>query len=143
MTEDRDFKRVVRKRSAKTGESYQAARRQLQHQSARLSALVTALWAHPTGLVLGCTVDDGQIAVGMTVTVMAGGTTVHQGTVASLRVGKRDQAVVTSGNCGITLEPPFHGYVPRHVDPAAVEAGALRPVEVLPLPYTVIGSGGS
>lgn len=35
MTEDRDFKKVGRERSAKTGESYQAARRQLEAKASR------------------------------------------------------------------------------------------------------------
>ena len=138
MTEDRDFKNVVRKRSAKTGESYQAARRQLQREAAGVSAPVYALWAHPDGLVLGCVVEEGQLTPGMPVTVMARDTVLYQGTVASLRVGKEDQAVVTEGECGIMLEPPFHGYVAREIDDAAIEAGALTPVEMVPLPYLVV-----
>ena len=142
MTEDRDFKKVVRKRSTKTGESYQTAKRQIERQPARLSAPVYALWAlwaHHVGLVLGCVVDEGQITRGMPVTVMAGDTVLHRGTVASLRVGKEDQAVVTSGECGILLEPPFHGYVAGDVEDTALEAGALTPVEMVPLPYLVVG----
>jgi translation initiation factor IF-2 len=148
MTEDRDFKKVVRKRSAKTGESYQAARRQVERQPAGLSAPVYALWAHPAGLVLGCRVEAGQIDRGMPVTVMAGDTVVHQGTVASLRRGKVEQDVVTSGDCGILLDPPFHGHVGVQGDaaeggvpgvPGAL--GALRPVVLAPLPYLVVGSG--
>ncbi len=138
MTEDRDFKKVVRKRSAKTGESYQAARRQVERQPARLSAQVNAAWAHPDGLVLGCNVQQGQIARGMSVTVMAGETVIHQGTVASLRIGKEDRDVVTSGDCGILLEPPFHGYA---TSPSAATdvPGALKPAEMVPLPYRVVG----
>ena len=140
MTEDRDFKKVVRERSAKTGESYQAARRQLEPRPAGLSAPVHALWEHPTGLVLGCRVEHGRLAVGMQVTVLASDTVLHEGTVASLRVGKDDEPVVDSGHCGILLEPPFRGYVGSHVEQDALEAGALKPVEVVPLPYLVIDS---
>ena len=138
MTEDRDFKKVVRKRSAKTGESYQTARRQIERQPARLSARVGALWAHPAGLVLGCIVDEGRLTRGMPVTVMAGDNVLHQGTVASLRRGLEDQSVITSGECGILLDPPFLGYVPVESDePAGV--GALTPVVIGPMPDRVIG----
>lgn len=139
MTEDRDFKKVVRKRSAKTGESYQTAKRQVERQPARLSARVGALWAHPAGLVLGCIVDDGRITRGMPVTVMAGDNVVHRGTVASLRRGKEDQTVVTSGECGIMLDPPFLGYVAAEGGDASVEMlGALKPVVMGPTPDRVI-----
>jgi translation initiation factor IF-2 len=139
MTEDHDFKKVVRDRSAKTGESYQAARRQLERRTGGLSAPVYAQWAHPAGLVLGCVVERGQIAFGMPVTVLAGDNVLHEGTVAGLRVGKEDQTVVTSGQCGILLDPPFHGFVEREVEEEALEAGALRPVETVALPYLVVG----
>ena len=140
MTEDRDFKKVVRERSEKTGESYQAARRQLERQPGGLSAPVSAQWVHPAGLVLGCVVEKGQLRRGMRVTVLANDTVIHQGTVASLRVAKEDREVVTSGECGILLDPPFYGYMQREVDEDALEAaGALRPVETVPLPYLVIG----
>ena len=140
MTEDRDFKNVVRKRSAKTGESYQTARRQVERQPAGLSARVDALWAHPAGLVLGCVLEAGRITRGMPVTVMAGDSIVHKGTVASLRRGKDDQVVVTSGECGIMLEPPFYGYVADEETRAACEAaGALPPVVIGPMPDRVIG----
>ena len=72
MTEDRDFKKVVRVRSAKPGDSYQAARRQMERRTGGLSAPVYAQWAHPAGLVLGCVVEQGQLALGMPVTVLAG-----------------------------------------------------------------------
>jgi translation initiation factor IF-2 len=139
MTEDRDFKKVVRQRSAKTGESYQAARRQLEGRPAGLSAPVHALWEHPAGLVLGCKVDQGELTVGMPVSVLADETVLHHGTVISLRVGKEDKKVVTSGDCGILLEPPFRGYVGSELDQADVEAGALKPVETAALPYLVVG----
>lgn len=138
MTEDRDFKKVVRKRSAKTGESYQAARRQVERQPARLSAQVNAAWAHPAGLVLGCNVQQGQVTLGMSVAVMAGEAVIHQGTVTSLRRGKEDQDVVSSGDCGILLEPPFHGYA-TSPSTATDVPGALKPVDIVPLPYRVVG----
>ena len=136
MTEDRDFKKIVRSRSAKTGESYQAARRQLERQPVRLSAQVHALWEHPMGLVMGLVVDEGRLAKGMPVTVLAGERVVHEGTVASLRVGKEDRDVVTSGECGIILDPPFLGYV---ADAAPGDPGALRPVAIAPMPDRVVG----
>ena len=140
MTEDRDFKKIVRERSEKTGESYQAARRQLERRSNGLQAPVYAQWAHPAGLVLGCVVEKGELRLGMPVTLLAGENVIHQGVVASLRVAKDDRAVVTSGECGILLDPPFHGYVQREIDEEALAAaGALRPVETVGLPYLVIG----
>jgi translation initiation factor IF-2 len=139
MTEDRDFKKVVRKRSAKTGESYQTARRQVERHPVRLSARVGALWAHPAGLVLGCIVEEGRIIRGMSVTVMAGDNVVHKGTVASLRRGKVDVDVVASGECGIMLEPAFYGYVAVEGDQPGVEViGALKPVVIGPTPDRVI-----
>lgn len=140
MTEDRDFKKVVRQRSAKTGESYQAAKRQIERQPGRLSARVAALWAHPAGLVLGCIVEQGTLTRGMAVTVMAGGNVVHKGTVASLRRGKHDEAVITSGECGILLEPPFHGYVAVEGDETSLETvAALKLVVMAPMPDRVVG----
>lgn len=139
MTEDRDFKKVVRERSAKTGESYQAARRQLERRGGGLSAPVYALWEHPAGLVLGCVVEQGQLTRGMAVTVLAGDDVLHEGTVTSLRVGKVDRTVVTSGECGILLDPPFHGYLRERVEESAVQQGALKPVRTVALPYLVVG----
>lgn len=140
MTEDRDFEDAVRRRSAKTGESYQTARRQMDRRTG-LSAPVYAQWAHPAGLVLGCVVEQGRLERGMPVTVLSGdgATVLHEGTVASLRVGKEDRAVVASGECGILLDPPFHGYVSREIAAAALQAGALTPVETIGLPYRVVG----
>lgn len=140
MTENRDFKNLVRKRAAKTGESYQAARRQVEGQPGRFSARVNATWPHPAGLVLGCHVEQGHLAKGMQVTVLAGDTVVHEGVVASLRVGKGDEDVVTSGDCGVLLDPPFHGYLEGEVEESALEAGALTPVQTVPLPYLVVSS---
>jgi translation initiation factor IF-2 len=139
MTEDRDFKKVVRERSAKTGESYQTARRQLERRGGRVSAPVYALFAHPDGLVLGCVVEQGELALGMAVTVLSEDTVVHEGNVTSLRVGKDDRTVVAAGECGILLDPPFHGYAVGEIEAAALEAGALRPVHMAALPYLVVG----
>ena len=139
MTEDRDFKKVVRKRSAKTGESHQTARRQIEREPVRLSARVGALWAHPAGLVLGLIVEQGRVIRGMSVTVMSGDNVVHKGTVASLRRGKEDMDVVTSGECGIMLEPAFYGYVYVEGDEADGEmVDALKPVVIGPMPDRVI-----
>lgn len=139
MTEDRDFKKVVRERSAKTGESYQAARRQLEAKASRLSAPVYGLWEHPAGLVLGCHVEQGQLTRGMAVSVLAGDEVLHEGIVVSLRVGKEDRGVVTAGDCGILLDPPFHGYVGGDLDQEAALQGALKPVRTVALPYLVVG----
>jgi translation initiation factor IF-2 len=108
MTEDRDFKKVVRERSAKTGESYQAARRQIEGKQG-LSARVSGVFrpADADGLALGCIVDEGRLTVGTPVTLMAGETIIHTGTVASLRRGKDDQDAVASGECGVTFDPPL------------------------------------
>jgi translation initiation factor IF-2 len=140
MTEDRDFKKVVRERSAKTGESYQAARRQLNPSTGGMSARVAAMWAHPAGLILGCIVDEGRLVRGMPVTLLAGDDVVHQGVVANLRVGKEDRTVVTSGECGILLDPPFVGHRPAGSNDVDYEAlGALRPVSIGPAPDRVVG----
>ena len=138
MTEDRDFKKVVRARSAKTGESYQTARRQVERQPI-VSARVAALWEHPNGLVLGCIVDEGRLTRGMSLSVLAGERVVHQGTVTSLRRGKEDLDVVTSGECGVLLDPPFLGYVPEEGDASGgAIPGALRPVVIGPMPDRVV-----
>lgn len=75
----------------------------------------------------------------MTVTVLAGDDVLHEGTVVTLRVGKGDQTIVTSGECGILLDPPFHGYLGVHVEDGAVVPGALKPVKTVVLPYLVVG----
>lgn len=138
MTKDRDFKNVVRARTEKTGESYQTARRQLDRPDA-LSAPVYAVWASPLGLILGCHVEKGQIVPGKAVTVMADEAVLHQGTVVSLRVGREDREVVTDGDCGVILDPPFHGYAPIQEDaPSRDDARDHYPVEVVPLPYLVV-----
>ena len=73
MTDDNDFKKIVRDRMAKTGESYQAARRQLERQRGRFSARVMELFEMPEGDVLGCIIEGGEVTRGMTVTVATGG----------------------------------------------------------------------
>jgi translation initiation factor IF-2 len=150
MTEDRDFKKVVRRRSAKTGESYQTARRQLDRSRSdreptagtTVSARIAGAWAHPAGLVLGCIVDEGRLERGMTVTLLAGDDVVHEGTVATLRVGKQDRDAVASGECGILLDPPFVGFRPARDDDRDTDyeaLGALRPVTIGPMPDRLIG----
>src|SRR3954463_9082389 len=47
MTEDRDFKQLVRARMAKPGESYQIARRILDRKRGQFSALATASFDRP------------------------------------------------------------------------------------------------
>jgi hypothetical protein len=54
MTEDKDFKQIVRDRAAKTGESYQATRRTLERKRGRFSALANSTFERPVGRVLGC-----------------------------------------------------------------------------------------
>jgi hypothetical protein len=65
MTEDSDFKRIVRDRAAKTGESYQTARRILERKRGRFSALAKASFNRPAGRVLGCIMEDGKVTRGM------------------------------------------------------------------------------
>ena len=140
MTEDRDFKKIVRERSAKTGESYQAARRQLERRPAAVSAQVQALFLHPdAGLVLGCLVESGSLSPGMAVTLLAGDDVVHRGTIASLRVGTEDRSVVSSGQCGVLLDPPYLGYDPIEIEGMATVPGALRPVEIGRRPDRLVG----
>jgi translation initiation factor IF-2 len=140
MTDDRDFKKIVRERSAKTGESYQAARRQIERRPAGMSAQVQALFLHPeAGLVLGCQVESGSLSTGMPVTLLAGDDVVHEGTIASLRVGKEDRPVVTSGQCGVLLDPPFLGYRTIEIEGMVTVPGALRPVELERRPDRLVG----
>jgi hypothetical protein len=65
MTEDSDFKQIVHDRAAKTGESYQAARRQLERQRGRFSARVVEVFETPNGIVLGCIIEGGEVTRGM------------------------------------------------------------------------------
>ncbi|HYD08759.1 MAG TPA: hypothetical protein VEA78_01545, partial [Acidimicrobiales bacterium] len=119
MTDDRDFKDLVRKRAAKTGESYQAARRQLEAQRQRFSARVDALFRTPEGIAFGCTIEEGGVARGMTVTV-AGDGIEHRGTVTSLRRWKWDVDSVALDDApyaqfGMIVDPPYDGPIPARV----------------------------
>jgi translation initiation factor IF-2 len=121
MTEDRDFKDLVRKRAAKTGESYQAARRQLEEKRARFSARVDAAFRVPDGIVFGCVVEEGRVARGMAVTVIAeDGAVAHQATVLHLRRAKADMDSVADGQFvdgqfGMLVDPPYVGPLPARV----------------------------
>jgi translation initiation factor IF-2 len=119
MTEDRDFKQVVRKRSAKTGESYQAARRQVEKKRAAFSARVDVLFPVPAGVALGCTVETGSVSRGMSVTVIADGVA-HPATVTNLRRMWDDLDSVAEGQFpdeqfGMLVEPPYSGPLPARV----------------------------
>ena len=124
MTRDRDFKQVVRARADKTGESYQAARRQLEQKRPPFVARVTSLWratsgGQPTGgIAFGCLIDQGQVTRGMKVNVMRNHEVVHEGVVAGLRHGREDLDSVADGEFpdgfGLLVEPPYtyNGTVP-------------------------------
>jgi hypothetical protein len=118
MTEDRDFKDLVRQRAEKTGESYQTARRQLEKQAA-FSARLEAIFYTRSGIAFGCIVEDGRVSRGMRVTVAGHGIT-HHATVASLRRSWRDvDSVVADESAdrkfGMIVEPPYAGPLPAHV----------------------------
>ncbi len=118
MTEDRDFKRVIRTRASKTGESYQAARRMLDGSRERFSALASATFHKPAGRVLGCTIESGTVTRGMRVTVTTADGAEHQGVVASLRHRWDDAESISLGEVvefGMILEPAYVGPVPAHV----------------------------
>ena len=115
MTEDRDFKQLVRQRAAKTGESYQAARRQVERGRPRFEAAVKAMFRTPAGLVFGCVVETGAVRPGMAVDVWLGGEVVHAGTVASLRHTWFDREVVSEGEFGLLVDPAYDGPLPDRV----------------------------
>jgi hypothetical protein len=119
MTEDRDFKDLVRKRAAKTGESYQAARCQME-RPALVVARVQAIFRTqepPCGIAFGCVIETGRIVRGMSVTLSIGGEEVHRGTVASLRVAKYDIDTIVEGQgpFGLMIDPPHDGRMPELV----------------------------
>ena len=119
MTEDRDFKRAVRERAAKTGESYQSARRQLERRRGGFSARARALFRTKDGRVaLGCTMEAGTVVRGMTVTVTTDDGATHRGIVASLRHQWQDLESVTYGEWrefGLLLDPAYEGPLPAQV----------------------------
>jgi len=118
MTEDRDFKDLVRERAAKTGESYQTARRVLEGKRAHFSARAKALFATPAGLVLGCVMEDGTVKNGMRVTVTTPEGATHQGVVVNLRHMWTDLDSVSYGEFeefGLLIEPAYGGSIPALV----------------------------
>ena len=100
MTEDSDFKQIVHNRAAKTGESYQAARRILERKRGRFSARVKSTFDRPAGRVLGCIMEDGKVTRGMKVTVTTPDGFKHQGVVVSLRHMWDDIDSVSYGEFG-------------------------------------------
>ena len=128
MTRDRDFKDLVRTRAAKTGESYQAARRQLTgpesaadtDTDAVVRVRVRAIFRTqdpPGGLAYGCVVETGRLERGMRVALSIGDTEVHRGVVASLRRAKDDIDAVAAGDgpFGLMVDPPYEGPIPHFV----------------------------
>jgi len=118
MTQHSDFKQLVRDRMAKTGESYQTARRILERKSGRFSALANSTFEKPAGRVLGCIMEDGKVTRGMPVTVTTSEGVKHQCVVVSLRHLWDDVDSVSYGEFGefgVLLEPPYLGPVPAQV----------------------------
>ena len=119
MTEDRDFKRVVRARADKTGESYQAARRQLEQKRPHFVVRVTSMFRTPSGIAFGCFIDQGKVSRGMRATVTLNEEVIHEGVVASLRHGQVDIDSVAEGQLsagfGLMVEPNYNGPVPDAV----------------------------
>jgi translation initiation factor IF-2 len=119
MTADNDFKQIVRERAAKTGESYQTARRQLERQRDRFSARAVGIFQTTSGRVLACVIEAGEVTRGMTVAVATGDGSTHDGTVASLRHMKQDLAAVRFDGpfreFGLLLEPAYVGSVPARI----------------------------
>lgn len=119
MTDDRDFKQLVRRRAAKTGESYQAARRQLVRQRPGFSAQAVQHFRMPVGVVLGCVIERGEVTRGMNVTVTSPGGHSHRARVVSLRHMWMDLERVSedgqTGQFGLLLDPPYIGPLPAEV----------------------------
>jgi translation initiation factor IF-2 len=118
MTEHQDFKRIIRDRAAKTGESYQTARRILERRRGRFSALANSTFDRPVGRVLGCIMEDGKVMRGMPVTVTTADGAKHHGVVVSLRHMWDDVDSVAYGEFGefgLRLEPAYLGPVPAQV----------------------------
>ena len=119
MTEDRDFKQVVRARAEKTGESYQTARRQLEQKRPPFVARVTAMFRAEAGIAFGCYVWQGKATRGMRVAVMLNDEVIYEGVVAGLRHGKTDVDSVAEGDFpdgfGLLVEPPYNGPLPHTV----------------------------
>jgi translation initiation factor IF-2 len=118
MTKYSDFKRIVRDRAAKTGESYQTARRILERKQGRFSAIAKTTFDKPAGRVLGCIMEGGKVTRGMQVTVTSPGGVKHQGVVVSLRHMWSDLDSISYGEFGefgLLIEPAYVGPVPAEV----------------------------
>jgi hypothetical protein len=136
MTEDRDFKRLVRERAAATGEPYQAARRALRagpggpEGGGGFAARVDVVFEKPAGRILGCTMERGTVARGMAVTVATPSGVQHHGVVVSLRHMWTDLESVSAGEYvefGLLLDPPYDGPLPAHVTGGPAAAAAALP----------------
>ena len=137
MTEDSDFKQIIRDRAAKTGESYQTARRILERKRGQFSALANSTFDKPAGRVLGCIIEDGKVTRGMKVTVTTPEGVKHQGVVVSLRHMWDDVDSVSYGEFGefgLLLEPAYLGPIPaqvtanRHLAGRTTECRSSHPV---------------
>ena len=119
MTEDRDFKQHVRARAKKTGESYQAARRQLEEGRPQFAARVTSMFRVDSGIAFGCLIDQGKVVRGMKVIVRLNDQMIHEGVVASLRHGQVALDSVAEGQFsagfGMIVDPPYNGSIPDSV----------------------------
>jgi len=118
MTEGSDFKQIIRDRAAKTGESYQTARRILERKGGRFSALANSTFEKPSGRVLGCIMEAGKVTRGMKVIVTTAEGVKHQGVVVSLRHMWADVDSVSYGEYGefgLLVEPAYLGPVPAQV----------------------------
>jgi hypothetical protein len=118
MTEDSDFKQLVRNRAARTGESYQTARRMLEGKRGRFSARATVTFERPAGRALGCVMERGTVTRGMNVAVTAPGEVEHHAVVVNLRRRWHDVDSVAHGEFeefGLLLEPAYLGPVPALV----------------------------
>lgn len=118
MTEDRDFKQVIRDRAARTGESYQAARRTLEAKDRRFSATANSTFDRPAGRILGCVMEAGTVTRGMNVLVTTEAGERHSGVVVSLRHMWSDLDSVSHGEFqefGLLLDPAYSGPLPARV----------------------------
>ncbi len=62
MTEDKDFKKLVRERAAKTGESYRAAYAQLRPDRVRGEGPGFTLWGETANRILPLAQDEARVA---------------------------------------------------------------------------------
>ena len=147
MTEDSDFKRLVRERAAKTGESYQAARRQVERQRDRFAATIKTRHVTKDGLVaLGCIMEAGRVARGMTVTVTSEDGAQLRGAVVSLRHMWDDLESVAHGEWGefgLVLDPNSTNYIWRFfcriTDPIVAAVALVTPKAAAPVVVWLFG----